>query len=116
MCGQHADGHQDKEGDTFNCGEEVHSNAESPNPLASFAGACRVCQKNGHLAKDCPDKTPMLCHNCRKIGHTAKDCKDNRVFDLSDVPDVAPEAAWEALITADRATDLDRFREVFVIK
>ena len=57
-----------------------------------------------------------MCHNCRKEGHTAKDCKDNRVFDLSDVPDVAPDAAWDALMAADKAKDLDRFREVLLMK
>lgn len=116
--GQHPDGHEDGEENSFkcsNCGEEGHSKAECPNPPAPFSGVCRICEKDGHLAKDCPDKKTLLCHNCRQEGHSAKECKNNRVFDLSDVPDIAPEPAWEALKVADQANDLDRLREVLLM-
>lgn len=119
VCGQRQDGNRSAEDSSFkcfNCGEEGHAKADCPNPPAPFSGICRICEKDGHLAKDCPDKKAVLCFNCRKEGHNTKDCKNNRVFDLSDVLDVAPEAAWEALLAADKARDLDRFREVFVMK
>lgn len=109
--GQRPNGNQSAED---NSGGEGHAKADSS--PAQFSGVCRICEKDGHLAKDCPDKKTPLCFNCRKEGHFTKDCKNNRVFDLSDVLDIAPEAAWEALLAADTARDLDRFREVFVMK
>lgn len=99
-----------------NFGGEGNVKEDGPNSPAQFSGVCRICEKDGHLAKDCPDKKSPLCFNCHKEGHLTKDCKNNRVFDLSDVPDIAPEAAWEALLAADTVGDLDRFREVFVMK
>lgn len=117
--GQHPDGNQSAEDSSIkclNCGGDGHAKADCPNPPTPFPGVCRICEKGGHLAKDCPDKKTTLCFNCRKEGHLTKDCKNNRVFDLSDVLDIAPEAAWEALLAADTAMDLDRFREVFVMK
>ncbi len=117
--GQRPDGNQSAENSSFkcfNCGDEGHAKADCPNPPAPFSGVCRICEKDGHLAKDCPDKKLTLCFNCRKEGHLTKDCKNNRVFDLSGVLDIAPEAAWEALLAADTARDLDRFREVLAIK
>ena len=44
-----------------------HTKAECPNPRV-FKGACRVCNKEGHPASECPDKPPEVCRNCQKEG------------------------------------------------
>ena len=46
------------------------------------------------------------------LGHSASECKANRVFDISDVPEMDAEAAWNALQTADKQRELDDFRFV----
>lgn len=48
----------------------------------------------------------------RALGHSASECKANRVFDISDVPEMDAEAAWNALQNADKERDLDDFRTV----
>lgn len=35
------------------------------------AKTCRICQRTGHLQKNCPE---IRCFNCRKYGHTANEC------------------------------------------
>ncbi|MCJ1270285.1 hypothetical protein MMC22_010181 [Lobaria immixta] len=97
-------------GDGFNNrtpGEEGHSKV--------FKGICRICEKEGHPAAQCPDKPPMMCRNCKKEGHAAKDCKENRVMDLSDIPDEQPEIAWQQVIAADQEKDLDDLRKALKI-
>lgn len=81
-----------------------------------FRGTCRICNKEGHPAAICPERPPMLCNNCKTEGHAAKDCKENRVMDLSKIPDVQPENAWQKVVDADREKDLDDFREVCRIR
>lgn len=46
------------------------------------------------------------------LGHSASECKANRVFDMSNVPEMDAEAAWNALQLADKACELDDFRTV----
>ncbi len=48
----------------------------------------------------------------RALGHSASECKANRVFDMSNVPEMDAEAAWNALQFADKEYDLDEFRTV----
>lgn len=74
----------------YNCGEEgfvstvlmflwitrltmtiiSHNKADCPNPRVEreFTGTCHVCEKEGHMAKDCPDKPPQVCRNCHEEG------------------------------------------------
>ena len=40
------------------------------------------------------------------------ECKSNRVFDTEKLPELSPDEAWEKLVKADSARDLDDFREV----
>lgn len=46
------------------------------------------------------------------LGHSASECKANRVFDISNVPEMDAEAAWNALQAADEERELDDFRTV----
>ena len=46
------------------------------------------------------------------LGHSASECKANRVFDISNVPEMDAEAAWNALKAADEQRELDDFRIV----
>ena len=48
----------------------------------------------------------------RVLGHSASECKANRVFDMSAVPEVDAEAAWDSLQQADKERELDDFRTV----
>ena len=48
----------------------------------------------------------------RALGHSASECKANRVFDMSNVPEMDAEAAWNSLQLADQARELDDFRTV----
>ena len=29
---------------------------------------CRLCDKTGHISRDCPDKPPAKCNNCQQEG------------------------------------------------
>lgn len=44
-----------------------HNKVDCPNPRV-FSGECRVCNKEGHMAKDCPEKPPQVCKNCQEEG------------------------------------------------
>lgn len=35
---------------------------------------CRACNKDGHMARDCPDKAPMACRRCGEKGHMVAEC------------------------------------------
>lgn len=48
----------------------------------------------------------------RAPGHSASECKANRVFDMSNVPEMNLEAAWNSLQRADKDRELDDFRTV----
>ncbi|KAL8689282.1 MAG: hypothetical protein Q9218_005014 [Villophora microphyllina] len=134
-------------GNCFNCGEEgyvrstqppghslthgSHNKAECTNPRV-FSGTCRVCQKEGHAARDCPDKPAPVCRNCKEegtgtlciqvaaisanvqSGHMTSECKNNKVFDVDDVATLPAEEAWDEVVkTAKEAVetrDLDDFR------
>lgn len=44
-----------------------HSKAECPNPRV-FKGPCRICDKEGHPAAECPERPPDVCKNCKMEG------------------------------------------------
>ncbi|PYI12316.1 hypothetical protein BO78DRAFT_434684 [Aspergillus sclerotiicarbonarius CBS 121057] len=71
-----------------------------------FKGTCRICEKEGHPAAECPERPPDVCKNCKM-----EDCKDNRRFDLNHIPDKLPEEAWAVLKKASDERDLEDFRE-----
>ncbi|KAI9826675.1 MAG: hypothetical protein M1819_007309 [Sarea resinae] len=97
-------------GECFNCGQPGHSKSECPNPRV-FKGTCRICEQEGHPASECPLKPADICSNCKQEGHKVLECKNNRVFDLSKIPDMDPDEAWEMLKKADAERDLDDFRD-----
>merc|ERR1712117_674651 len=39
---------------------------------------CYVCNKEGHLAKDCPDQGKKTCYRCSGKGHIAMDCPSSQ--------------------------------------
>lgn len=45
-------------------------------PQDGPSGECRICKKEGHFARECPDAGPMRCGNCRKQGHHIDECPD----------------------------------------
>ncbi|MCJ1407089.1 hypothetical protein MMC19_001159 [Ptychographa xylographoides] len=83
---------------------------DCPNPRA-FRGTCRVCQKEGHPASECPEKPADICRNCKKEGHKIADCKENRAIDTSGVSQLEPDTAWAKMKTADEEHELEDLRE-----
>jgi hypothetical protein len=90
-----------------------HSKADCPNPRV-FKGTCRICEKEGHPAVDCPERPPDVCKNCLGQGHKTMECTENRKFDLNFVADMLPQEGWAAMKKASDERDLDDFREVLV--
>lgn len=105
-----------------------HSKSDCTNPRV-FKGTCRLCEKEGHPAAECPDKPPVKCFNCKEeggfddflfqalvpnniVGHATQECTSKRVFDKSGVPNMDADAAWIVLQKADKERDLDDFRTV----
>lgn len=42
---------------------------------------CYKCNKQGHLARDCPDKEEddeVKCYGCGEAGHLSRDCPDEK--------------------------------------
>lgn len=44
--------------------------SDCPNPRVEreFIGQCNLCQRDGHRAKDCPEKPAVVCRNCNAEG------------------------------------------------
>lgn len=115
-----------------------HSKAECPNPRV-FKGTCRICDKEGHPAAECPDRAPDVCRNCKQegmslsflpavgmsidfanwyffeTGHKTLDCKENRKLDRSQVADKSPEEAWADMKKASDERDIDDFRDALQV-
>lgn len=119
-------------GECFNCGEtgcvtpvlspphhhrlrltqlHRHNKADCTNPRVErpFTGTCRICNQEGHPARECPQKPPTVCKNCREEGHVTSECKNPRKLDFG-VPKMNDEEAWELLKKADTERDLDEFK------
>lgn len=94
--------------------QNSHSKSECPKPRV-FKGTCRICEKEGHPAVDCPERPPDVCKNCQAEGHKTMECKENRKFDLNRVADMLPHEGWAAMKKASDERDLDDFREVPLI-
>ena len=92
-----------------------HSKADCTEPRV-FKGECRICHEEGHPAAECPTKPPAKCYNCKEEGHDAKDCKKNRVFDNTGIEEATASEAWEKLLAADKAKDLDDIRHVCLLQ
>ncbi|KAL4896780.1 hypothetical protein BDV59DRAFT_113385 [Aspergillus ambiguus] len=89
---------------------DSHAKVDCPKPRV-FKGTCRVCNKEGHPAAECPERPPEICKNCQMEGHKTLDCAGNRKFDLNNIPDKLPEEAWALLKQASDDKDFDDFRE-----
>ncbi|KAL8704445.1 MAG: hypothetical protein Q9201_002403 [Fulgogasparrea decipioides] len=96
----------------------AHNKAECTNPRV-FSGTCRVCSKEGHSARECPDRPAVVCRNCKEEGHITSECKNNKVFDTDNVATLPAEEAWEEVVkTAKEAVetrDLDDFRNAIKV-
>ena len=79
-----------------------------------FTGTCRICEKEGHRASDCPDKPAIVCRLCNQEGHRAAECTAGR-FDFvpPGTPVIDSAVAWAAMQAADKEKDLDEFKENF---
>ncbi|KAG8529517.1 uncharacterized protein KY384_006154 [Bacidia gigantensis] len=91
-----------------------HNKADCTEPRV-FKGTCRHCNKEGHPARECPDKPAQKCKNCQEEGHEVKDCKANRKFDRSNISDADQETAWNALVKSDEGKDMESIRDAFAI-
>lgn len=60
--------------DTDQSAFDSHNKADCPNPRSMEGVICRACNKDGHMARDCPDKAPMACRRCGEKGHMVAEC------------------------------------------
>ena len=88
-----------------------HNRAGCTKPRV-FKGECRICKQAGHPASECPEKPADKCFNCKEEGHTAVECKNKRVFDYTEVDDLTAQDAWNKLLEADEARELEDVRSV----
>ncbi|KAH0845541.1 putative zinc knuckle transcription factor (CnjB) [Fonsecaea pedrosoi] len=56
------------------CGEEGHRVRDCGQERKHGARACKICESEEHLAKDCPNKEQRTCRNCGEEDHMARDC------------------------------------------
>ncbi|PON60672.1 Zinc finger, CCHC-type [Parasponia andersonii] len=91
-------------GKCYNCGEEGHAAVNCKSPMrrrpcylcGSFEHnsrqctkkqICFICEKGGHVAKDCPDKTngssvrSKICLKCGNSGHDMFSCRNDYQHD-----------------------------------
>lgn len=91
-----------------------HNKADCTNPQIDrpFTGICRICDKEGHRAADCPDKPAEICRTCGQEGHKRAECKAARKDVFMNVQEISSEDAWNALKAADKERDIDDAKKV----
>ncbi|KAJ2903236.1 uncharacterized protein MKZ38_010188 [Zalerion maritima] len=87
----------------FRCGEIGHRLRDCLMPVV-----CRVCEKEGHTGKECPNVT---CKNCGETGHWMGECSNPRHIDRSHIPDITGESAWKKIEAAAIVRDIDDLKE-----
>ena len=90
-------------------GNDIDENGKFVGSLADII--CHNCKKKGHLARNCPERTPgnpgnveikkftYKCSKCGKAGHKRKDCPDKG--QTGDVDPKPSNAASESFSTED---------------
>lgn len=77
-----------------------------------FDGICNKCEQPGHRASDCPLK---VCGACGERGHSKANCSANRMramFSALNIEDINVEEAWDNIVTADAAKELEDIKKV----
>ena len=56
-------------------GQQSYNNSQQPSADNTFAPLCYLCNKKGHIQRNCPTiLAQLVCTKCKTKGHTSKDC------------------------------------------
>ncbi|EXJ89847.1 hypothetical protein A1O3_02914 [Capronia epimyces CBS 606.96] len=58
------------------CGEAGHRVRDCTQERKKAGRACRICESEDHIAKDCPNREKKACRNCGSEDHLARECPD----------------------------------------
>ncbi|KAK4945981.1 hypothetical protein LTR10_014783 [Elasticomyces elasticus] len=61
------------------CGEDGHRVRDCTQERRKAGRACKICESEEHLAKDCPNREKRACRNCGDEDHMAKECPNREV-------------------------------------